>query len=169
MQNINFKDFIDLGDCYFATIHPETVLEEGTGSRYSVEVNYRSDIKAVLDAFARIVLGYCSAALKQDGYHVKHVYEQKPLRILVSSRNWDDGEWVGIASFNPDHNCFICSKGYYNKDRKSVSVQSTKKCSGYSAAEVAKELRNLMHSVKDAPDRHREKLKGVPLKRGPKS
>ncbi|RDJ35474.1 MAG: hypothetical protein DWQ19_11705 [Crenarchaeota archaeon] len=146
------------------------LLEASSNSRYSVEVNYRSKIKEVLEAFAKICLGYVSAAMKQSGYHVKHVYDEKPLRILVSSRNWDDGEWVGIVYFHPDHDggCFIVSKGFYNKDEKSVSMQSRNKCKGDSAAEIAADLRNLMHSLKGKPDRHVDKLKGIPLKRGPK-
>lgn len=144
--------------------------EATTATRYSVEVNYRSKVPEVLEAFAKIVLGYVSAAMKQNEYHVKHVFDVKPVRILVSSRNWDDGEWVGMASWNPEHEggCFIISTGFYNKDRRTVSVQKTKKCDGDNAAEITKELRNLMHSLKDKPDRHRDKIKGVPLKRGPK-
>ena len=149
----------------------DQVLEEGaSATRYSVEVNYRSKAKEVLQAYAKIALGYVSAALKQSGYHVKHVYDEQPLRIMVSSRNWDDGEWIGIVTFNPDHEggCFVISKGFYNKDRRTSSVQSSKRCDGDSAAEITKELRNMMHGLKDKPDRHREKLKAVPLKRGPK-
>lgn len=154
-------------------LHEWMVLNENssTSARYSVEVNFRTKIENVLHAFAKICLGYVSAALKQDGYHVKQIFEDNPLRILVSSRNWDDGEWVGLVSFNPKHEggCFVVSKGFYNKDRRTVSVQSSHKCSGDSAAEVVVDLRNLMHNVKGQPDRHREKLKGVQLKRGPKS
>lgn len=147
------------------------ILVEGTTtSRYSVEVNYRTDIKETLEAFAKICLGYVSAALKQSGYHVKQVYDQKPIRIIISSRNWDDGEWAGIVHFHPEHEggSFIISKGFYNKETKTVSVQSRKKCDGDSAAEIAKELRNMMYSLKGVKDRHMEKLKGAPLKRGPK-
>ena len=148
----------------------EPLSEGTTATRYSVEVNFRSKTKEVLKAYAKIVLGYVSAAIKQNGYHVKHVYDEEPLRILVSSRNWDDGEWIGFVTFNPDHEggCFIVSKGYYNKDRKTVSQQSSKKCEGDSAAEITKELRNVMHSFKGQKDRHQDKLKSVPLKRGPK-
>lgn len=149
----------------------DTLLSEGTtATRYSIEVNFRSKIKEVLRAYAKIVLGYVSAAMKQSDYHVKHVYDEDPVRILVSSRNWDDGEWIGFVSFNPDHDggCFVVSKGFYNKDRRTVSKQSSRKCKGDSAAEITKELRNVMHSFKGKPDRHREKLKAVPLKRGPK-
>lgn len=146
----------------------EPLNEATTATRYSVEANYRSKIKEVAKAFAKICLGYVSAAMKQNDYHVKHIYDEEPIRILVSSRNWDDGEWVGIVSFNPEKNCFVISKGFYNKDRRTVSIQSSNACTGTSAAEVVKELRNTMHALKDKPDRHREKLKRVPMKRGPK-
>jgi hypothetical protein len=116
------------------------------------------------------VLGYVSAALKQNGYHIKQVFDQKPLRIVVSTRNWDDGEWVGIVTFNPqlEGGCFIISKGFYNKERKSASIQSNEKCSGTDAAEITKNLRNIMHAFKNSPDRQQEKLKAISLKRGPK-
>lgn len=146
----------------------ESNLLEAKGTRYSVEVNYRSKASEALDAFAKIALGYVSAAMKKNDYHVKHVFDENPMRILVSSRNWDDGEWVGVVHFNPDHGCFIISKSFYNKFRKTVSLKGSKKCSGDSASEIAKDLKNLMHSLKDKPDRHKEKLKSVPLKRGPK-
>ena len=148
-----------------------SILNEGnTAGRYSIEVNFRTKIEETLAAYAKICLGYVSAAMKQSGYHVKHVYDQKPLRILVSSRNWDDGEWVGIVYFHPEHDggSFILSRGFYNRDVKTVSMQSRTKCKGDSAAEISKELRNLMHNLKNTPDRHQEKLKGIPLKRGPK-
>lgn len=149
----------------------ELPLDEATSaSRYSVEVNYRSQKQEVLEAFAKIVLGYVSAALKQNGFHIKHVYDEKPVRILISSRNWDDGEWVGIVYFHPEHEggCFVMARGFYNRDIKSVSLMKKTKCKGDSAAEITAELRNLMHELKKTPDRHSEKLKGIPLKRGPK-
>jgi hypothetical protein len=163
-----FTEEANIEDWYKENLRPLT--EASSNSRYSVEVNYRTKIKEMLEGFAKICLGYVSAGMKQSGYHVKHVYEEKPLRILVSSRNWDDGEWVGIVYFHPDHDggSFVISKGFYNKDVKSVSMQSRQKCKGNSAAEITAELRNLMHSLKGKPDRHVEKLKGVPLKRGPK-
>jgi len=178
---IDFKDYVKFKDVDEDTrlvewigrqMLLEAILEEATtATRYSVEVNYRSKIKEVAEAFAKIALGYVSAAMKSHDYHVKHVYEEKPLRILVSSRNWDDGEWVGVVTFNSDHDggCFVISKGYYNKDRRTVSVQSNSKCKGDSAAEIAKELHNMMHALKGHAGRHQEKLKPIPLKRGPKS
>lgn len=146
----------------------ENLTEAVETSRYAIEVNYRTSTKEALEGFAKIALGYVSAALKNHGYHTRHVFTEKPLRLLVSSRNWDDGEWAGVVTWNHDHNCFMISKGFYNKDRRSVSVQSSKKCSGDSAADVAKELHNQMHNLKDQPDRHIQKMKPVPLKRGPK-
>jgi hypothetical protein len=110
-----------------------------------------------------------SAALKNHNYHTKHVFSEKPLRLMVSTRNWDDGEWVGCVTWNHDHNCFVISKGFYNKDKKSMSIQKSERCKGDNAAEVSKELVNLMHRLKDQPDRQTEKLKPVPLKRGPKT
>jgi hypothetical protein len=137
-------------------------------SRYSVEINYRTNSEEALEGFAKICLGYISAALKKNGYHTKHVFTEKPIRLLVSSRNWDDGEWVGLVTWNSQHGCFIVSKGFYNKNRKTVSIQKSEKCSGKSAADITKELHNMMHGLKDEPNNHVEKLKPVPLKRGPK-
>jgi hypothetical protein len=146
----------------------ENLTEAAQTSRYAVEVNYRTTAKEALEGFAKICLGYVSAALKNHGYHTKHVFTEKPLRLLVSSRNWDDGEWAGVITWHPDHNCFVISKGFYNKERRSVSIQSSKKCDGDSAADVTRELHNAMHQLKQQPDRHVEKMKPVPLKRGPK-
>jgi|FreactcultureFD7_1027221.scaffolds.fasta_scaffold01523_6 hypothetical protein len=144
------------------------IIEAVETSRYAIEVNYRTTSKEALEGFAKLALGYVSAALKNYGYHTKHVFEEKPLRLLVSSRNWDDGEWTGLIVWNHDHNCFMIGKGFYNKDRKTVSIQSSHKCSGNSAADLSKEMHNMMHHLKDKPDRQLPKLKPVPLKRGPK-
>ena len=75
-------------------------LDEGN-TRYSVEVNYRTRTKEVLEGFAKIALGYVSAGLKKHGYHVRQIFDEEPSRIMVSSRNWDDGEWVGMISYSP--------------------------------------------------------------------
>ena len=145
-------------------------VESSQTSRYSISVDYRTNKEDVMEAFAKLVLGYVSAGLKKMGLHTKHVFEEKPLRLLVSSRNWDDGEWVGLVAFNPEHDggSFIICKGFYNRDAKTVSIQSKHKCKGDSAAEIAAELRNLMHELKNKKDRSVEKLKGINLKRGPK-
>jgi hypothetical protein len=144
-------------------------LNEGA-TRYSVEVNYRTKTQEVLDSFAKIALGYVSAGLKKHGYHVKQVFEEKPIRIIVSSRNWDDGEWVGmiIYSLKEDSGCFIISNGFYNKERKTISIQRSEKCKKDSPAEMVKDMINMMHGLKNKPDRHEEKLNPVMLKRGPK-
>lgn len=168
---LNFRDYIGeqaVGEILLI-VHADELNEGAEATRYSVEVNFRSKPDEVLDGFAKIALGYVSAGLKQHNYHVKHVYAENPVRILVSSRNWDDGEWVGLVSWNPEHKCFIVSKGFYNKDRKTVSIQSSEKCKGDNAFEITKQVYNMMHDLKGKPDRHLEKLKPVPLKRGPKS
>lgn len=173
---MNFKDFLNLDSFDESTSLSKwlekamPLIEATTASRYAVDVNFRSQIKEILEAYAKIALGFVSAGLKQNGYHVKHVFQESPLRILISTRNWDDGEWIGVVSFNPKHDggSFIISKGFFNKDRKTVSIQSSKKCNGDSAAEITKEVRNLMHGLKNEKDRHLEKLKPLPLKRGPK-
>lgn len=148
---------------------PDPVNESNT-TRYSVDVNFRSRIKEVLENYARICLGYVSAALKAAEYHVKQVFDDGLLRILVSSRNWDDGEWVVVVSWNPHHSRFFVSKGFYNKMSKNVSIQkdSAQPCGGDNAAEIAQQVKNLMHDLKGKKDRHIEKLKKVPLKTGPK-
>lgn len=146
-----------------------SLKESSDSTRYSVEVNYRTTPDQALDNFAKIALGYVSAGIKKHNFHVKHVFTEKPVRILVSSRNWDDGEWAVIVSWNPNEKCFMVSKGFYNKDRRTVSLQKTEKCSGDNAADITKQVYNMMHDLKGKPDRQRDKLKPVPLKRGPKS
>lgn len=146
----------------------QNLNESASTTRYSVEVNYRTTAKEMLEGFAKICLGYVSAVLKSHDYHVKHVYDETPIRILVSKRNWDDGEWAGIVSWNNEHHCFVVSKGFYNRDRNTVSIQKSEKCKGDSASDIAKCVMNMMHDLKDKPDRSGPKLKPVPLKRGPK-
>ena len=180
-----FKDFLDfdtemnaelmdlaavIGEGLYKADQDIIISESTTATRYSIEINFRSKIKEVLENYARIVLGYVSAALKQNGYHIKQIFEETPIRIIISSRNWDDGEWVGLVHWHPDHagGSFMISKGFYNKGRRSASVQNTKKSDGDAPADLAKEMRNIMHDLKGKPDRHIPKLKPVPLKRGPK-
>lgn len=172
---ISFKEYYrqkadnEYGQPTFIITKDDSFNESVGATRYSVEVNYRTTPNEALEAFAKIALGFVSAGIKQHNYHVKHVYTEKPLRILISSRNWDDGEWVGVVSWNPEEKCFVVSKGFYNKDRKTVSIQKSEKCKGDSASELTKHVYNMMHDLKKKPDRHQEKLKPVPLKRGPKS
>ena len=144
-------------------------LDEGTDyTRYSVEVSYRSKKDEVLKAYAKICLGYISAGMKNANFHVKHVFDQDPIRILISSRNWDDGEWVIVVNWNSNKKMFILSYGFYNKERRSVSIQKSEDCAYDNAAEIVRLLKNKMHELKDKPDRHTVKLKKVPFKTGPK-
>lgn len=166
----NYQSIKDITKDEFAEILSDYLLSESTQrSRYSVEVNYRTTGKEVLDAYAKIVLGFVSASLKGKGFHIKHVFTEKPIRLIVSSRNFDDGEWTGLISWNDKHNCFVVSKGFYNKDRKTISLMHSKKCDGDSAADISKEVHNLMHFLKDKKDNHVEKYKPITHKRGPKS
>lgn len=176
---LNKDEFAKLALEYFGIVlkgnlktyfeHRENTLVEAVEtSRYSIEVNYRTKKDEVLEGFAKVALGYVSAALKNNGYHTKHIFTEKPLRLLVSTRNWDDGEVAGLILWNSDHKCFIIGWGFYNRERKTVSIQKHQRCSGESAADIAKDMNNMMHHLKDQPDRHQEKLKPVPLKRGPK-
>lgn len=146
------------------------IITEGMQtSRYSVEVNYRTEIQEVLDNFAKIVLGYVSAALKNCGYHCKNLFNQKPYRVLISTRNWDDGEWVGVVCFNHSKNHFMLGKGIYNKDRKSIAVEDIAEIDSKSASDIVRKLRNSMEELKKATPRGSQTLHGVPMKRGPKS
>ena len=162
---MRFKDFIPEID------DTTTLREATTASRYAIDVNYRTKTNEVAANFAKIALGYVSAALKQNGYHTKHVWDVDPVRLLVSSRNWDDGEWIVEVHFHPDYEggSFVVCKGFYNKDRKTASIVSRKKSDGTSAAAIANEVRSLMNELQGQPDRHLEKLRPVKLKTGPKS
>ncbi len=166
---LGFKEYCSSHGEFLLMIKPSVINEGVTNTRYSIEVNFRSKSDEVLDGFAKIALGYVSAGLKQHDLHVKHVYTEKPIRILVSGRNWDDGEWVCVVTWNESHKCFIIAKGFYNKDRNTVSVQSSERCKGDNAFEITKHVYNMMQSLKNKPDRHLEKLKPVNLKPGPKS
>jgi hypothetical protein len=144
-------------------------LSEGT-TRYSVEVNFRTKLPEVLDGYAKIALGFVSAALKQADYHVKQVFDDGLIRILVSNRNWDDGEWVVVVSWNPHHKSFVMTPGYYNTLNKSVSFKkhASTVLKSDNPSEITKLVKDAMEKLKNVPDRHVEKLKKVPLKRGPK-
>jgi PP-loop superfamily ATP-utilizing enzyme len=145
----------------------QNVLTEAD-TRYSVEINFRTKTDEVLKAAAKITLGYVSAALKKAEFHVKQVFEEEPYRIMVSGRNWDDGEWVVIVSWNPKESCYVISKGFFNKLQKTVSKQGSEKLNAGNASEITSHVKNWMHHLKNVPDRHVQKLKKVPLKRGPK-
>lgn len=144
-------------------------LTEANSSHYSIEVNYRTTKKELLDAYAKLVLGYVSASVKNSGYHVKHVYSEVPVRILVATRNWDDGEWVASVIYNPEQNAFVMTAGHWNKDRRTISVVSdeTKKIEADDAAGISNKLINYMYNLKKK-DPRKQMLKAAPLKRGPK-
>jgi len=139
-----------------------------TANRYSVEVNFRTTMKEVTDGFAKMLLGYVSAALKQRGFHVKKMFESEPYRIIISSKHWIDGEYVLVISYNPKLQCFILSKGFYNKDRDTVTIQTNEKCAGHSASEIYRTVFNRMSGIKDEPIHHAGDLKGAKMKTGPK-
>ena len=169
---MNFKEWLN-----YSQVDEDTSISECLGSllnenknttRYSIEINFLTKKDEAIDGFARMVLGYISAAMKKQGYHVKKVLDEKPFRIIISSRNWDDGEWTGLVSYNSDSGCFMISKGFFNRDRGTVSVQNTKTCSGDSANQITKELLGMMRKIARHPDRHFAKLKPVHQKRGPK-
>lgn len=166
-SQLTLEDFSNICLDYFKN---EMINESVQNTRYSVEVNYRTSKDQALSNYAKIVLGYVSAALKKADYHVKMVFSEKPLRVLVSARNWDDGGWVGIVSFNEKLQMFVISKGYYNKDKKTVHVTDSEKHSGEeNAAEISSKLKKIMDDIKHEPDKQKEKLKGINLKRGPKT
>lgn len=101
-------------------------INEGSQNiRYSVEVNFDTTKDDCLISYAKIMLGYVSAAMKKMNYHVKLVFSELPLRLIVASRNWDDGEWVGMIAYNDKQDHFTISKGFYNKLNKTVEIQET--------------------------------------------
>src|SRR5438270_2565413 len=132
----NFNEWLEVKDPSMAI----PLLTEST-SRYSVEVNYRTTMQEMFDNTAKLMLGYVSAALKKCDFHVKNIFDTRPYRIVISTRNWDDGEWVGLVLFKDNE--FILAKGYYNKDKKTVSLMGSHKTDGQSAAEIAREMRNM--------------------------
>lgn len=153
---------------YFAVKH-QLLNEVVQSTRYAVDINFRTTMDEVKYGFAKIAIGYVSAALKNLGFHVKLVFTEPPLRVLVSSRNWDDNEWVGMISYNKALGAFVLSKGYYNKSKKSVTVmKSTKIDEPINASTMSEKLKKTMDSLKDEPERKAVKI-DLDLKRGPKS
>lgn len=176
VKDINQEDlegFTSICKEYFSNILKENnniITESIEHTRYSVEINYRTNKEDALSGFAKISLGYVSAALKREGYHVKLIFDEEPYRIIVSARNWDDGGWCGLISYNHKIDMFVLSKGFYNKSKKTVSVTSNEKISGeINASSMTKSLKNIMDDLKNKKDMHKEKLKGINLKRGPKN
>lgn len=146
------------------------ITEASSSTKYSVEVNYRTAIDEVLINYAKISLGYASAGLKKADYHVKQVFDDNLPRIMVSQRNWDDGTWCTVVSWNPHHKCYFITKGFFRKDTKSIVKQGEhQKCNATNASDIVRDVKNIMHQLKDKPDKHMAKLKKVPLKTGPKA
>jgi hypothetical protein len=169
----NLESFTSICKNYLSNIFNEknnTISETIEHTRYSVEINYRTKKEDVLSGFAKIALGYVSAALKREGYHVKLIFDEEPYRIIVTARNWDDGGWCGLISYNHKIDMFVLSKGFYNKSKKTVSVTSSEKVDGeINASNMTKKLKDVMDDLKNKKDMHKEKLKGINLKRGPKN
>lgn len=136
-------------------------------TRYSIEMNYRTTKNDVLNGYAKLTLGYLSAAMKNHGYHIKHVFNESPIRICISTRNWGDGEWTCVVSFNEKLEKFIISKGFYNKLTKSVAIQKIDDCKTTSAADLTKEVLSFMHTLEKEPNKP-PKLNPPKKKRGPK-
>jgi hypothetical protein len=154
---------------YLDKKHSLVLNERVESSRYAVEVNYRTTMDEVNHGFAKIALGYVSAALKKMGYHVKLVFSEKPLRVIISSRNWDDGEWVGMISYNNQLGCFVLSKGHFNKMKKTVSVISSEKITGtVTSASMSEKLKDEMDKMKLLPDKKKSEIQ-IQMKRGPKT
>lgn len=139
-----------------------------TSDRYSVEVNYRTSLREVLDGYAKLVLGYIMAGMKNNGYHVKHVYSERPYRIMIAASNWEDGMWVSAVLFNNQINKFVLANGYWNKDRRTMSVQDQKVLEGENAAEMVRKLCSHMCDLRKKDPRKINHLNPAPLKRGPK-
>lgn len=137
-------------------------------SRYSVEVNYRTELSEVTDAFAKLVLGYVSAAIKNCGYHCKILLNTKPYRVLACVRNWDDGEWVSLAVFDHKKHQFIMAEGSYNKVKKTVTIAKSEKSDHKSASDIVREMRNTLERLKKTDPIRSSALKPVKLKTGPK-
>ena len=59
---ITFKD-------WFKQIDPKFFAEDGT--RYSIDTNFRTTVDDALESYAKISLGYVSAAMKKLNFHVR--------------------------------------------------------------------------------------------------
>jgi len=172
----NVKEILQVSPEALADIFVEyynkkiSLLNESVeSSRYAVEINYKTTMDEADFGFAKIALGYVSAALKKMGYHVKLVFSEKPLRVIVSSRNWDDGEWVGMITYHAPLHCFVLSKGTYNRMKKTVNVKESEKIQGdLSAISMSHKLKEKMDSLKDLPNKKPIQIQ-ITLKRGPKS
>ncbi len=146
----------------------EFLLSEGAGTRYSIEINYRTDFNEVRNHFVKLCLGYVMAALKKYDYHVKHVFTVEPNRILISTRSWDDGEWNGVLSYNTKTSKFIFSEGVYSKLRGTCSIMNSIELNGNSASSLVSEILGKMETLRKKPLHDGIQLNPAKLKRGPK-
>lgn len=144
------------------------LLENSQYSRYSIEVNYRSSLEEVIDNYTKITLGYVSAALKNYDYHCKKVFTKRPFRILVATRNWDDGEWIAIVMFDHVNMNFIIGEGFYDKSEKVVRIRKRNKSNAKTAAELVSEVRKKLNEIKDNNPEKTINLKPTLKKPGPK-
>lgn len=117
-------------------------------SRYSIEVNFKTNPEEVLEAYAKISLGYVSSAIKKLGYHTKHVYTENPIRLMVSIDKWEEGEKIVIVSWDKSNKCFALSNGLYNKTKKTVSIKKVAKCQGKDASEIYSEVFKKLQEIK---------------------
>lgn len=146
------------------------LLLERTGVRYAVDVNYRTNMSEVLDHFSQLSLGYLKKALNNHGYNVKQVYSAKPYRLIVSTRQWQDREWVGVVNFDEETAHFVWHEAVYDKGRKTAKIPEghSKKLKGRSASSLFEEVHPMLKELKDRPLRYGEPMNPAPRKRGPK-
>jgi len=124
-------------------------------SRYSVQIDFQTTAEKAHDDFAKLVLGFLSAALKAKNFQVKKVFEKEPIRIVVSSRNFQEGEIIAVVSHHNDDSCFVYTKCYYNKDRETATKISSEKIPGdNSASSIFKFVYAKMNSIKDEKPHH---------------
>ena len=159
---LQVEEFVDTCTQYVTT---DLLNEVANTTRYSVEVNYDSDQKNFLKGYAKIALGYVSAALKKHNYHCRLVFSEEPYRIIVSPRAWDDGEPVAMITYNQDHNFFILSKGRYNKLKKSVTIEDKKKIDGditphNMTTKIKKDIDEMKHKILSKPNEINKHNKG---------
>jgi hypothetical protein len=156
------EEFVETCTKFITT---DVLNESANSTRYSVEVNYNTDQKDFLKGYAKIALGYVSAALKKHNYHCRLVFSEEPYRIIVSARSWDDGEPVGMITYNADHNFFVFSKGHYNKLKKTVVLTDKSKIDGQvtpqkMTSKIKHSVDEMKHKVLSAPDKSSHPTKG---------
>jgi len=122
--------------------------EYANASRYGIEVNFKTKPDEVLEAYAKISLGYVSSAIKKLGFHTKHVYTENPIRLIVSIEGWGEGEKVVIVSWDNVNKCFALSTGSYKKSKRTVGVEKISKCQGEDAASIYREVFNKIQELK---------------------